>query len=153
MKKNDGTNEKRRKEKGKREIKNKKKEERKEGKEVIKEKERGGIERKKKGRKNERKGKKGKTKKPKKKKMHFRLPHCLHSLTCFFFYLFTRFLLPLLDLTPLYLATNKLFLLQQMCSIAQHIPRHGSKPQSQLCIICRLSSSSSYYSCSCVQPQ
>jgi hypothetical protein len=40
-----------------------------------------------------------------------------------------------------------------MCSIAQHIPRHGSKPQSQLCIICRLSSSSSYYSCSCVEPQ
>jgi hypothetical protein len=44
-----------------------------------------------------------------KKKLNFRLPHCSHSLTYFFFYSFTHFLLPSVDLAPLDLATKKFF--------------------------------------------
>jgi hypothetical protein len=129
MKKNKGMNEKKRKEKGteKQITRKKNKERKKKGRERIKRKKR--KERKKK----KKKMIKRKEKNP--KKIDLRLSHCSHSLTCLLFQLSIRFFLPLLDVARLFLATKKFPLLQQMHYATQQIPKHGSRSQSQFCII------------------
>jgi len=69
------------------------------------------------------------------KKLDLKLSHCSHSLTCLFFQSSIRFFLPLPNVARLFLSTKKFPLLKQMHYAAQQISKHGSRSQSQFCII------------------